>query len=104
MDARLVLVSAPSQEEAEKLAGLILEQRLAACITILTQAVSIYWWEGKLQRDDEKMMVIKSKQQCLSELEKMIIANHPYDVPEFLVLTPEHLSDKYYQWLDNNTR
>jgi len=96
---RVVLVTAPKITVARKLARLVLEERLAACVNIVRDVESHYWWEGKVCRDAEVLLVMKTAKARLKALEKQVIATHPYDTPEFVVLPVEAGSKRYLDWL-----
>src|SRR6185295_9785494 len=82
----LVLVTAPDLKTARRLAKAALAARLIACANLIPGIESHYRWRGKTARDTEVLMVLKTTAARLARLEKMIMAEHPYDTPEFLVL------------------
>lgn len=85
---RMVLCNAPP-DRAEEIARTVLEGRLAACVNILPGVVSLYWWEGKLCRDGESTLLIKTRADRLDALTEAIRAAHPYAVPEVIALAVE---------------
>jgi periplasmic divalent cation tolerance protein len=95
----LVIVTAPDLETARALAKAALESRLIACANLLPKAESHYRWQGKLESSPEVLMVMKTTRKRLPELERLILANHPYDTPEFLVLPLTLGSARYLDWL-----
>ena len=101
---RLVLVTASSVEEARVVAGAVLEKKLAACVNILSGVESHYWWQGRLESSAEILMILKTPQARLAALEKLILARHPYDTPEFLALPLSAGNGKYLDWLSTNCR
>jgi periplasmic divalent cation tolerance protein len=96
---RVVLVSVPRGGRAESLAEGLVEARLAACVNVLPSAVSIYRWKGRVRRDEESLLVIKTSAAKLKALERWIMARHPYEVPEFLALPVSAGSRRYLAWL-----
>ena len=78
----ITYVSINDSEKAESLARLLVEAKLAACIQIVPQITSIYMWQGKLEKEQELLMVIKSRDSKLADMSKVILAHHPYDTPE----------------------
>jgi len=96
----IVLVTTPNEAEAESLAARIVEARLAACVQILPPMTSVYVWEGKLQKDAEHLLLIKTLPDKYDELEAFIIANHSYDVPEIVAIDAERVSGPYLAWLN----
>lgn len=100
---RVVLVTAPKITVARKLAKLVLEERLAACVNIVRGVESHYWWEGKVCRDAEVLLVMKTAKARLKTLEEQVLAAHPYDTPEFVVLPIEAGSKRYLDWIGAST-
>ncbi|MDA1266006.1 MAG: divalent-cation tolerance protein CutA [Planctomycetota bacterium] len=98
-DARVVLVTAPDQEAAERLARALVEERLAACANLVGGVTSIYCWEGALRQDSEVLCVFKTSAARLSAFEARLNELHPYDVPECVALTPDHVAAPYLAWL-----
>lgn len=103
-DARVVLATAPDLATARKLAQQVVERRLAACVNVLDGAVSIYRWKGAVEEAREALCVVKTSAARLEELERAWLAAHPYEVPEWVVLAPEHVEARYLAWLTDETR
>ncbi len=97
----IVLTTTPNVEEAEALAQKIVEARLAACVQILPQVKSFYFWENRIQTDSEHLLLIKTLAEKFSELEKFIRANHSYKVPEIVALRAEKVSKNYLNWMND---
>jgi len=95
----VVLVTAPNLKTARELARAALEARLIACANLVPNLESHYWWQGKIDSGKEVLLIMKAPKASLSGLEKLIIAKHPYDTPEFLVLPLTAGSAKYLAWL-----
>jgi len=95
----IVLTTTPDQLEAEALATKIVEARLAACVQILPQMTSVYVWDGKLQKEGEHLLLIKTLSENWDELREFITANHSYDVPEIIAIDIEKTSEAYSSWL-----
>jgi periplasmic divalent cation tolerance protein len=100
----IVLVTAPDLKTARGLAKAALKARLAACANLIPKIESHYWWQGKIESDAEVLIIFKTRKARLGALEKLIKATHPYDTPEFLVLTLDKGSRKYLQWLAASCR
>lgn len=97
---RVVLVTCATLEEARKIARGVVEKHLAACVNIVTHAVeSFYTWEGKLENNSEYLLMIKTGEDQLADLEKEVLTMHSYDTPEFIVLPIVAGSEKYLEWL-----
>ena len=95
----IVLVTAPDLKTARALAKAALTARLVACANLVPKIESHYWWQGKIESGTEVLLVLKTTKPRLAALEKLILARHPYDTPEFLVLPPSAGSKKYLDWL-----
>ena len=95
----IVFVTAPDLKTARKLANAALKARLAACVNLIRGIESHYWWEGKITADTEVLMLFKTRSSRLTALEKLIIAKHPYKVPEFISLPLTAGNRRYLAWL-----
>jgi periplasmic divalent cation tolerance protein len=100
----IVLVTAPDLRTARSLAKSALQARLAACVNLVARIESHYWWQGKLERSAEVLLVLKTTRAKLSALEKLILANHPYDTAEFLALPLTAGTARYLDWLRASVR
>lgn len=94
----LVLVTAPDQRTARRLARAALQQKLVACVNLVPKLESHYWWQGKLEHAMEVLLILKATRKTLPALEKLILAEHPYDTPEFVVLAPRFATARYLKW------
>jgi len=103
MDYCVVITTCDKREEAESLAGRIVENRLAACVQ-LSKIESLYTWEGKLCNDPEIRLMIKTKQTLYKELADFIVANHSYEVPQIISLGIENGTADYLGWIDEVTK
>jgi periplasmic divalent cation tolerance protein len=100
---RVVLVTCATLEEARKIARAVVEKHLAACVNIVTHAVeSFYTWEGKLEDSSEYLLMIKTSEERLGELQRHVLALHSYDTPEFVVLPIVAGSEPYLTWLEGS--
>ena len=95
----IVLVTAPDMRTARKLARVALRARLAACANLLPKMESHYWWQNKIETGTEVLLLFKTRQSRVAELEKAIVAKHPYDTPEFVVLPISRGNRRYLKWL-----
>jgi len=100
----LVLTTAPDLESGQAIARGLVEQRLAACVSVLPDARSFYWWEEKLNAENECVLLIKTRADLFEPLEQGLKALHPYSVPELIALPVERGSADYLAWLDKETR
>ena len=94
----IVLVTAPDLKTARRLAQAALKAKLVACVNLVPKVESHYWWHGKLEAGGEVMMILKATRGKLSALEKLILAKHPYDTPEFIALPVKIGSRRYLDW------
>ncbi|MBC8244562.1 MAG: divalent-cation tolerance protein CutA [Verrucomicrobia bacterium] len=102
-DFAVVMVTAPDMDMARRLAKAALEAKLAACANIVPAVESHYWWEGKLEQSDELLLIFKTRQELLPNLERTVREIHPYDTPDFVALPLTAGSRKYLAWLEDNT-
>ena len=100
----IVLVTAPDLKTARALAKSALQARLIACANLIPKIESHYWWQGKIESSAEVLVILKTQKSKLAALERLILAKHPYDTPEFLVLPLSTGSKKYLDWLAANCR
>ena len=100
----IVLVTAPDLKTARKLARAALSARLIACANLMPKIESHYRWQGKIEAATEVLLVLKTTKTRLAALEKLILAKHPYDLPEFLVLPLQAGNMNYLGWLAANCR
>src|SRR6266853_6626762 len=95
----LVFVTAPNLNTARRLARAALTARLIACANLLPRIESHYWWKEKIERGTEVLMLLKTTTGHLAALEKLIVSQHPYDTPEFVVLRVARGNKRYLDWL-----
>jgi len=100
----LVLVTAPNLKAARTLARAALQARLAACATLIPKIESHYWWQGTLESGAEVLILLKTTRARLAALEKLILAKHPYDTPEFIALPIAVGNRRYLDWLKASCR
>ncbi len=98
----IVLVTAPDLKTARKLSKTILQKRLAACANLIPKIETHYWWKNRIESSSEVLMVLKTTGASLAKLEKFVIAEHPYDTSEFVVLSFTRGNKKYLDWLAKN--
>jgi periplasmic divalent cation tolerance protein len=100
----VVLVTAPDLKAARTLANAALRAKLIACANLVPKIESHYWWHGKIESGAEVLLVLKTQKSKLAALEKLILAKHPYDTPEVLVLPVSAGNKKYLAWLAASCR
>ena len=100
----VVLTTLPSDADGDAFAERLIEERLAACVNLLPVMESVYRWEGRIERDVERQVVIKTARERLGDLWERVREMHPYEVPEFLVLPIADGNDAYLAWVGDSTR
>ncbi|MGH8670130.1 MAG: divalent-cation tolerance protein CutA [Burkholderiales bacterium] len=100
----LVLTNLPDRASAERLADLLLEQRLAACVNILAPCRSVYRWKGAVQHDEEHPMLIKTSAERYPALEQALRQGHPYELPEIIAVPIERGLPAYLEWVAAETK
>lgn len=101
-EARIVLTTAGSAEEARSLAQALVERRLAACVNIIPQIESVYRWQGKVEKATEWLLMIKTQAQAFDRVRDAIQELHSYDLPECVMLEVDAGSKPYLQWINDN--
>jgi periplasmic divalent cation tolerance protein len=101
---RLVLTTTANPEEAARLGRTLVEERLAACATLIPGAQSIYRWQGEVESSAETLLLLKTGQEQLAALEARLHELHSYQTPEFLVLKVDAASQPYLDWLQESLR
>lgn len=97
-DTVVCLITAP-QADASRLASSIITKKLAACVNIVPLVQSVYWWEGKVERDDEALLVVKTVRPAVEGLNEMLDDEHPYDTFELVALDIVAGSKPYIDWI-----
>ncbi|AIJ08520.1 MULTISPECIES: divalent cation tolerance protein CutA [Edwardsiella] len=103
-DAVVVLCTAPDEACAQELAAALLGEKLAACVTLIPGATSLYYWEGKLEQEYEVQMIIKSERRHQQALLAYLKHQHPYQTPELLVIPVQAGDQDYLSWLNASLR
>jgi periplasmic divalent cation tolerance protein len=94
----IVLVTCP-EESAETIAREVLRRRVAACVNIVPGIHSLYWWEGKVDRSKESLLLIKTRTALLGPLQRAVKEVHPYEVPEIIAFPVTHGDAAYLDWI-----
>jgi periplasmic divalent cation tolerance protein len=98
----MILIAAGSQAEADSLAELLVSQHLAACVQVIPIS-STYRWQGKLHKEAEFLLLVKTRAALYAQVEAAILANHSYELPEVLQIPVTAGLDRYLSWIDENT-
>ena len=104
MTTLLVLTNVPERAAAERLADMLVEKRLAACVNILAPCRSVYRWKDAVQHDEEHPMLMKTTVERYPALEQALRAAHPYELPEIIAIPVERGLPAYLEWVVGETR
>ena len=99
----IVLTTLGADIDPATLAMRLVEERLAACVNVLPEMESFFRWHGAVERDRERQLLIKTRATLVPELQRRLLEMHPYDLPEFLVLSVTGGSEAYLKWVANST-
>lgn len=95
----ITLCTCPDKDTAEKVARLLVEENLAACVNILPNIKSIYSWQGQIETAEEHLLIIKSPLGSYQAIENAILSQHPYELPEIIAIPIEHGFSEYINWI-----
>ena len=101
-DKIVVLSTCASEEEGERLARLLVERKLAACVSLIPRIRSFYWWQGAIESSAECLLLVKTSRGLFDAMQNALGSAHSYEVPEVLALPIVDGSEKYMNWLDEN--
>lgn len=99
----LLVINTVPENKAKKLARILLEEKLCACVNIVGSVKSFFWWENKIDKEKEAILLIKTKTSLFNKLKKTIEKNHPYSVCEIIAFKIDRINSKYKNWLINET-
>ena len=100
----VVFITATTAEEAQRISRALLEQRKAACINIVPEVSSCFWWQGKLDSAEESLLVVKTKASLLNDIIALVRELHSYDVPEIIALPIIGGNQDYLDWIDTEVK
>lgn len=100
----LILTTLPADADAVAFGRALVKDRLAACVNLLPVMESLYRWEGRVERDTERQLIIKTTRDQTAPLWDRVREMHPYEVPEFVVLAIADGNDAYLRWIGESTR
>ena len=96
----LILTTVNKEEKAKEIASKLVEERLSACVTVTSPATSFYWWEGKINKEQEYILLIKTKKDMYKKIEERLRELHPYETPEIIVLPIIKGFKEYFSWIN----
>jgi len=100
----IVVITTIPKDNAKDLAKLILEERVCACVNIIEDVNSLFWWEGNIDEAKECMLIIKTKEASFPKLKTLITNNHPYSVPEIISFKIDNINEPYFEWINKEVR
>lgn len=100
VDKLLIYCTCPDRESADRIAGQLVEQRLAACVSVTAPIQSVYVWQDKLEKSEEYLLLIKSTQARYADLQQTIVSLHPYELPEIIAVPVQQGLPAYLHWID----
>ena len=98
-DFRMVLITVPERETAQKIAHGLVGNNLVACVNMVPGVESVYRWQGEIHQDSEILLICKTKAHAWKDLQSWVLENHPYDVPEIIQLSVMEGSQPYLDWI-----
>jgi len=100
MEYIVIFITVPSIDIGQQIADKLVEEKLAACVNITSKINSVYFWQGNIEKDDEFLLIIKSRKDKFEKLEKTVKKIHPYSVPEIIAMPIVLGSKDYLNWID----
>ena len=100
----VVLTTLPVDFDAESFGRTLVEERLAACVNLLAPMESVYRWEGRIETETERQIIVKTSRDRLAALWDRVRETHPYEVPEFVVLQIVDGNEAYLRWIGESTK
>jgi len=102
MNPVVIFITCANKKEARRIATAVVKNRLAACVNIVDKIESIFWWQDKIERVNEVLLIIKSKKSKLARVMKLVKSMHSYQIPEIIVLPVTGGYKPYLRWLDES--
>lgn len=99
-----VSTSVEKKEDADRIAKILVETRMAACVQVIGPIRSTYWWKGKVEEASEWLCVMKTREDLYSDLEASLKAVHPYELPEIVAVPLTKGSEAYLRWIEEETK
>lgn len=100
----VIFITASGKEEADKIARKLVEEKLAACVNIVSNIESVFWWKEKVERANELLLVVKSKEENTPEIIRTVKSLHSYEVPEIIALPIIAGFEPYLNWINESVR
>ena len=100
----VLFITTANAEEAQQIAGVLLNERKTACVNIVPMVDSLFWWQGKLDAAQESLLIVKSKASVLNEIVRLVRELHSYDVPEIIALPIIGGNQDYLEWIGKEVK
>jgi periplasmic divalent cation tolerance protein len=100
----VIFITAANKKEAGKIARALVKNKLAACANIIKEIESVFWWQGKVDKAKEALIIIKSRKEKLAKIIKLVKRMHSYSVPEIIALPIVSGDKPYLEWIDESIR
>ncbi len=100
----VIYTTCPDSATAESITSKLLQAKQVACVNLLPGIKSQYWWEGKIQKDKEVLVILKTRQSLFKAVEETIKNNHPYQIPEIIALPILQGNASYVSWIHDSVR
>ncbi len=97
----VVMVTIP-KEKAKEMAQFLLQERVCACVNIIEDVKSFFWWQNKVDEATEAMLIIKTRDILFAKLQTMIKNNHPYEIPEIIAISIDQVNSEYLKWVNES--
>jgi len=104
MNFVIVLITAATKDEAEKIAATLVKNKLAACANVIPQISSTFWWQGKVEKSEEALLLVKTTENLVDELTATVKEVHSYKVPEIIVIPVARGDPTYLNWVKESVR
>ncbi|MFH1127161.1 MAG: divalent-cation tolerance protein CutA [archaeon] len=99
-DYVIAVTTVSDEEHIERIKGAVIDKKLAVCMNVIPSVVSYYWWKNKVKKDEEFIILMKTKKSLVEKLKIAVLSNHPYEVAEFIVIPFEDIGSHYRDWID----
>jgi len=100
----IIFITAATNEEAHRIADLLLNERKAACVNIVPRISSLFWWQDKVDSAQESLLIVKTEASVLNEIVRLVRGLHSYDVPEIIALPIIGGNPDYLEWIGKEVK
>ena len=99
----VAITTTDNYDVAKRIASVLLNKRLAACVNIIPKIKSFYWWKGNIEESEEYLLMIKTREELIEKVKSEVLVLHNYEVAEFIAFPIENISVHYASWIDKET-